>query len=206
MVVLLLERDEEMRRLYGAWLKHREHTVLNCPGIIERKDGRVRCLLLAGLPCPSCHQAEVILYDPAPGEESEQEDVEVIGAIRQSLPSIQVLVVGGREWLPKGIGQLILRDRGIRLTSSNPPDLAVQVSAVEGREATDFSDIEGNAGRALGIGFVWFLSRGHAGMGCCGGGHAHSPAKKKEGMSRSSRSLPWPGRVSKLRNVDGSMS
>ncbi len=30
----------------------------------------------------------------------------------------------------------------------------------------------------LGIGFVWFLSRGHAGMGCCGGGHGHGTTRE----------------------------
>ena len=29
----------------------------------------------------------------------------------------------------------------------------------------------------VGIGFVWFLTRGHAGMGC-GGGHSHGSRKE----------------------------
>ncbi len=30
----------------------------------------------------------------------------------------------------------------------------------------------------VGIGFVWFMFRGHAGMGCCGGGHSHVTPKE----------------------------
>lgn len=31
----------------------------------------------------------------------------------------------------------------------------------------------------LGVGFVWFLSRGRGGMGCCGGGHSHGPSEER---------------------------
>ncbi len=31
----------------------------------------------------------------------------------------------------------------------------------------------------VGIGFVWFMSRGHAGMGCCGAGHSHGIPPKE---------------------------
>ncbi|MFQ5903412.1 MAG: hypothetical protein ACE5JO_06960 [Candidatus Binatia bacterium] len=204
MVVLLLERDEEMQRLYGTWLKHRQHAVFRCPGIFEQKDGRGRCLLLAGFPCPSCRQADVILYDPTPGEAREQEDVKVVRAIRQSLPGTSVLIVGGREWLAPGIGQLILQDRGIRLASSNPPDLALQVSALEGRKDREFPDIEGDAGSALGIGSSGSCPEDTRGWGAVAV-MPMAPANKEEGMSHSSRSLPWPGRISKLRNVDEPM-
>jgi hypothetical protein len=30
----------------------------------------------------------------------------------------------------------------------------------------------------VGIGLIWFMSRGHAGMGCCGGGHSHGTGKE----------------------------
>lgn len=40
----------------------------------------------------------------------------------------------------------------------------------------------------VGIGLVWFMSRGHAGMGCCGGGHSHGTHKEspeQEGEQKS---------------------
>ncbi|MFQ5846912.1 MAG: hypothetical protein ACE5IQ_04465 [Candidatus Methylomirabilales bacterium] len=136
--VVLVERDREMRRLYGTWLTYRQHAVLDCPGIGDRKDGRLRCLLLAGLPCPSCRQADVIVYDPRPREEpDEQEDVKVIRAIRQRYPGTLVLIAGGDEWMPEPLRRLKVEDTGIRSASSNPPDLSAQVSGLEGREDTD---------------------------------------------------------------------
>lgn len=43
----------------------------------------------------------------------------------------------------------------------------------------------------VGIGFVWFMSRGRAGMGCCGGGHTHGPSEesseKEKGKAISSK-------------------
>ena len=39
-----------------------------------------------------------------------------------------------------------------------------------------------------GIGFVWFLTRGHAGMGCCGGGHGHGTAR--EGPEKEAKEEP----------------
>jgi hypothetical protein len=39
----------------------------------------------------------------------------------------------------------------------------------------------------LGIGFVWLLSRGRAGMGCCGAGHVHgrpNESTKQEGQEK----------------------
>ena len=30
----------------------------------------------------------------------------------------------------------------------------------------------------VGIGFVWFMSRGRAGIGCCGSGHSHVTPKE----------------------------
>ena len=45
----------------------------------------------------------------------------------------------------------------------------------------------------VGIGFVWFMSRGRTGMGCCGGGHSHgahkgSPEPEKQENSTSTKS------------------
>jgi len=39
----------------------------------------------------------------------------------------------------------------------------------------------------LGIGFLWFMSRGHAGMGC-GGGHSHG--NQKENPEHEDRAKP----------------
>lgn len=44
----------------------------------------------------------------------------------------------------------------------------------------------------VGIGLVWFMSRGHAGMGCCGGGHSHgthkeSPEQEEEQKSAATK-------------------
>ena len=42
----------------------------------------------------------------------------------------------------------------------------------------------------LGIGFVWLLSRGGTGMGCCGGSHAHGTPKEspeREGQEKPAR-------------------
>ena len=37
----------------------------------------------------------------------------------------------------------------------------------------------------VGIGLVWFMSRGHAGIGCCGAGHSHGiPPKKARSRNR----------------------
>ena len=30
----------------------------------------------------------------------------------------------------------------------------------------------------VGIGLIWFMSRGPAGMGCCGGSHSHGTPKE----------------------------
>ena len=38
-VVVLVERHEEMRRLYDAWLKDQDHEVLNCPRIVGGAHG-----------------------------------------------------------------------------------------------------------------------------------------------------------------------
>lgn len=50
-VVVLVERHEEMRRLYDAWLRDQDHEVFNCPCIVGGAHGQFRCVLLADLPC-----------------------------------------------------------------------------------------------------------------------------------------------------------
>jgi len=40
----------------------------------------------------------------------------------------------------------------------------------------------------LGIGFFWFMSRGHGGMGCCGGGHSNGT--HKEGSDKEAEAKP----------------
>lgn len=40
----------------------------------------------------------------------------------------------------------------------------------------------------VGIGFVWLMSRGGAGMGCCGGGHSHGT--HKEGSEKEAEAKP----------------
>lgn len=130
-VVVLVERHEEMRRLYDAWLRHRDHEVFNCPCIVGGAHGQFRCVLLADLSCPLLRQADFVVYDPWPGEEpAGQEDIEVIRAIRKDHPGGRILIAGGWQWLPERIRQLMLEDSGILLAPFNPPDLATQVTGL----------------------------------------------------------------------------
>jgi len=129
--VILVERHEEMRRLYGTWLTHQDHEVFNCPGIVGEGVGRLRCLLLEGTSCPFVGRASVIIYDPWPRQGvADHEDIEVIRALRQSHPGGRVLIAGGWQWLPERIRQLMLEDSGILLSPFNPPDLALHVSGL----------------------------------------------------------------------------
>jgi hypothetical protein len=44
----------------------------------------------------------------------------------------------------------------------------------------------------LGIGFVWLLSRGRAGMGCCGGSHTHAtPQERPKQEKPASTKASW---------------
>ena len=130
-VVVLVERHEEMRRLYDAWLGDQDHEVLNCPTIAGGAHGRFRCALLANLPCPLLRGADFIVYDPWPeGELADQEEIEVLRAIRQNHPGGRVLIAGGWQWLPERIRQLMLEDSGILLAPFNPPDLALQLTGL----------------------------------------------------------------------------
>ena len=87
-VVVLVERHEEMRRLYDAWLRHQDHEVFNCPCIVGGAHGQLRCVLLADLSCPLLRQADFVVYDPWPGEEpAGQEDIEVIRARSRAMRS-----------------------------------------------------------------------------------------------------------------------
>lgn len=45
----------------------------------------------------------------------------------------------------------------------------------------------------VGIGFVWFMSRGHAGMGCCGGGHSHGTSKENPEHKGQEKPAPTKG-------------
>ncbi len=45
----------------------------------------------------------------------------------------------------------------------------------------------------VGLGFFWFMSRGHAGMGCCGGGHAHGTPKESPEQEGSEKPVPTKG-------------
>ena len=135
-LVILVERHEEMRRLYNTWLTDKDHEVLNCPRIVGGAHGQFRCVLLAGLPCPLLRRADFIVYDPWPREElADQDDIEVIRAIRQNHPGGRILIAGGWQWLPERIRQLMLEDSGILLAPFNPPDLALQLTGlVESRQ------------------------------------------------------------------------
>jgi len=42
----------------------------------------------------------------------------------------------------------------------------------------------------VGIGFVWFMSRGHAGIGCCGSGHSHGTAKESSEQEPGDKQTP----------------
>lgn len=42
----------------------------------------------------------------------------------------------------------------------------------------------------VGIGLVWFMSRGHAGMGCCGGGHSHGGDKESPEQEKQKQPTP----------------
>ena len=131
-LVVLVERHEEMRRLYRTWHTHHDHDVVNCPGVVDGEVGRLRCLLLEGATCPFVGQASVAVYDPWSRQgPADHEDVEVIRAIRQSHPGARVFIAGGWQWLPEGIRQLMLEDSGILLAPFNPPELATQLSRLD---------------------------------------------------------------------------
>ena len=130
-VVVLVERHEEMRRLYNTWLREQDHEVLRCPRLAGGEPGQVKCALLADLFCPFLRRADFIVYDPWPGEQlADQEEIEIIQAIRQNHPGGRVLIAGGWQWLPERIRQLMLEDSGILLAPFNPPDLATQVTGL----------------------------------------------------------------------------
>lgn len=46
----------------------------------------------------------------------------------------------------------------------------------------------------LGIGFVWFLSRGRAGMGCCGGGDSHGTHQHEEPGKKGEEQVKYVGK------------
>jgi hypothetical protein len=45
----------------------------------------------------------------------------------------------------------------------------------------------------VGIGLIWFMSRGHAGMGCCGGGHSHGTPKESPEHEGQEKPAPTKG-------------